>query len=186
MAGEGAEEEPKLARYDGRQHLHELHPDEESSEDLLAPAQQLGGHATDGVNRLPELFALLPPDEREKVQEDYLVAAVEGAKIRRGMDSQSQVSTVGGQNSMYGQSESSFKGRAREFGNQVSRVGGQNSSQVSRVGGVSYMWFMLCEGGVSWCMFLVVFVFILSNLWAMSIVVIMGGSKTVGYDGMGG
>ena len=98
--GDAAEEveldengEPKVTRYDGRQHLHELHPEEEGSDDL-APHHQPGGHAPEGVNRLPELFALLPPEEREQLQEDYLVEAVEGAKIRRGVDGQSQISQV--------------------------------------------------------------------------------------------
>ena len=99
LTGEGDLDEngePKVTRYDGRAHLHELHPEEEESgSDDLAPHHQPGGHAIDGVNRLPELFSLLPPDEREKLQEDYLVAAVEGAKIRRGVDGQSLVSRVG-------------------------------------------------------------------------------------------
>ena len=66
----------------------------EQGSDDIPPHEQVGGHpGLDGVNRLPEMFALLPPEERP--EDDYLVAAVEGAKIRRGVDNQSQVSKVG-------------------------------------------------------------------------------------------
>ena len=93
---EEEESEEHVARYDGRAHLHDMHPEWEDSSQATPSwvGPPPGAHAPDGVNRLPELFSLLEPDTLEKMHEDYLVDAVEGARIRRTLENQSQVANV--------------------------------------------------------------------------------------------